>query len=303
MKSIPVYFRPEMSVDSRGYSPSASKPEQVVADWLASGLPIDLKTFDAATVTDLSHVHSRDYVKGVLSGEIANGHGNTNLGVSRSCLLTVGSFMAAVEDAVANGQVACSPTSGFHHAGFDYGRGYCTFNGLMAAAWRMMNHKWCVAIIDCDAHYGDGTQNIVTHKGLHDRVHHWTYGRDSSGAFQWDRFERRIRNFMEAFLNKTEAARRIVFYQAGADVHVDDPLGPGEDGMFDADMRQRDRLIFELCRSHQVPVVWNLAGGYQRDEYGGIPKVLELHRATMEECVRCFVGTPEPHGVNNSVTA
>lgn len=35
MNSIPIYFRPEMSVDSRGYSPSASKPEHVVAiGWL-----------------------------------------------------------------------------------------------------------------------------------------------------------------------------------------------------------------------------------------------------------------------------
>lgn len=30
-------------------------------------VPIELKTFDAATVTDLSHSHSRDYVKGVLA--------------------------------------------------------------------------------------------------------------------------------------------------------------------------------------------------------------------------------------------
>ena len=300
MNSIPVYFRPEMSVDSRGYSPSASKPEHVVADWLASGLPVELKTFEAATVADLSQVHSRDYVKGVLSGEIANGHGNTNLGVSRSCLMTVGSFMAAAEEAAVNGNVACSPTSGFHHAGFDYGRGYCTFNGLMTATWRMLTRQWSVGIIDCDAHYGDGTQNILTRKSIDDQIYHWTYGRDHSGVFQWDRFERRIRNFMEQFLNETEATRRIVFYQAGADVHVDDPLGPGEAGMFDTDMRQRDRLIFELCRNHQIPVVWNLAGGYQRDEFGGIPRVLELHRATMEECVRCFVRVSETQGIGGS---
>ena len=61
--------------------------------------------------------------------------------------------------------------------------------------------------------------------------------------------------------------------------------------MLESEMRQRDRLIFEMCRAHQLPIVWNLAGGYQRDEFGAIPKVLELHRATMEECVRCFVAT------------
>lgn len=141
--------------------------------------------------------------------------------------MTVGSFMAAAEETAVNGNVACSPTSGFHHAGFDYGRGYCTINGLMAATCRMLTRKWDVGIVDCDAHYGDGTANILTHKGLHDRVYHWTYGRDHSGSFQWDRFERRIRNFMEQFLNETEPARRMVLYQAGADVHVDDEVDPG----------------------------------------------------------------------------
>jgi acetoin utilization deacetylase AcuC-like enzyme len=293
MNQIPVFFLPEMSVESGGNSPSASKPERVVSDWQSRCLPVELKAFAPATVDDLSHVHAREYVKGVLAGEIANGHGNTNRKVSKSCLMTVGSFMAAAEEAASNGLVACSPTSGFHHAGYDFGRGYCTFNGLMAAASKMVARQWSVAIIDCDAHFGDGTENILNRRRLQDHIHHWTYGRDITSKFEWGRFERKIRTFIESFLNKTEHDHRIVFYQAGADVHVDDPLGPGEHGMFDSEMRQRDRLIFDLCRTHRIPVVWNLAGGYQRDESGEIPKVLELHRATMEECVRCFVSNAD----------
>lgn len=289
MQTIPVFYCPQMSVESGGYSPSASKPERVVADWQSAGLPIEIRDFAPASVADLSHVHCPEYVNGVLAGEIANGHGNTNQKVSKSCLLTVGSFMAAAVEAAGHGFVACSPTSGFHHASYDSGRGFCTFNGLMAAAWKMLARDWSVAIIDCDAHYGDGTQNIISHKKLHDRVHHWTYGRDIPAAFEWARFETQINRFVETFLAESNAGPRIVFYQAGADVHVDDPLGPGESGMCDSEMRQRDRLIFELCRTHHLPVVWNLAGGYQRDELGGIPKVLKLHRATMEECVRCFL--------------
>jgi len=278
-----------MSVDSGGYSPSASKPEQVVTDWQGAGLPIEIRDVGPATVSDLSFVHCRDYVNGVLQGQIKNGHGNTNRRVSNSCLLTVGSFMAAGEEAASNGIVACSPTSGFHHASTESGRGFCTFNGLMAAAWKMLARDWSVAIVDCDAHFGDGTQSIINQKKLHDRISHWTYGRDIPGAFKWDSFENQINGFVETFLEESNVDQRILFYQAGADVHVDDPLGPGEHGMFDTEMRQRDRLIFETCRKHKLPIVWNLAGGYQRDETGGIPKVLELHRATMEECGRCFL--------------
>jgi|GEM_PF-2280498 len=54
------------------------------------------------------------------------------------------------------------------------------------------------------------------------------------------------------------------------------------------DMRQRDRLVFTLCGDLGIPVVWNLAGGYQRDRHGGIFSVLDLHLATKEECVDYF---------------
>lgn len=75
--------------------------------------------------------------------------------------------------------------------------------------------KWCVVIIDCDAHYGDGTQNILSQKKLHLDVHHWTNGRDISGKnFEWGRFERQMHGFIETFLKESEPDRRIVFYQA-----------------------------------------------------------------------------------------
>ena len=38
----------------------------------------------------------------------------------------------------------------------------------------------------------------------------------------------------------------------------------------------------------RVPVAWNLAGGYQIEDDGSIPKVLEIHDNTMRECVRVF---------------
>ena len=65
----------------------------------------------------------------------------------------------------------------------------------------------------------------------------------------------------------------MILYQAGADPHVDDPLG----GMLtSSQMYERDKLVFETARERGVPVVWNLAGGYQTP----IEKVLELHLTT-----------------------
>ena len=108
-------------------------------------------------------------------------------------------------------------------------------------------------------------------------------------AFHWSDFDQQIRRFLTDFAEQSAPSGRVLLYQAGADVHVNDPLGPGPTrGMTSDDMRQRDLLIFTLCRDLKIPVAWNLAGGYQRDQQGGISKVLELHRATMEKCVLCF---------------
>ena len=73
----------------------------------------------------------------------------------------------------------------------------------------------------------------------------------------------------------------IVLYQAGADPHVDDPFGGY---LTTSQMRRRDKLVFETANKLGVPLVWNLAGGYQQP----IDKVLELHNNTLEECIRAY---------------
>ncbi|MFN7882276.1 MAG: hypothetical protein ACK5PF_04595 [bacterium] len=72
----------------------------------------------------------------------------------------------------------------------------------------------------------------------------------------------------------------LVIYQAGADAHVDDPLG----GFLSTDeLRQRDGFVMRNLGGVYGPLVWNLAGGYQVEPDGSIPKVLEIHRNTLNE--------------------
>ena len=67
----------------------------------------------------------------------------------------------------------------------------------------------------------------------------------------------------------------IIFYQAGADPHINDPLGGS---LTTEQMRKRDELVFKTFSKLGIPVVWNLAGGYQDP----IEKVLALHKTTYE---------------------
>jgi acetoin utilization deacetylase AcuC-like enzyme len=85
----------------------------------------------------------------------------------------------------------------------------------------------------------------------------------------------------------------LVLYQAGADPHVRDPLGGW---MGDAELRHRDEVVFEAVKAAGVPLVWNLAGGYQRDAAGGIEPVIAIHTRTALEHLRVFDGWVAPGG-------
>jgi acetoin utilization deacetylase AcuC-like enzyme len=77
----------------------------------------------------------------------------------------------------------------------------------------------------------------------------------------------------------------LVLYQAGADTHVDDPLG----GLLTTEqMRERDRIMFSVAHELGIPLAWNLAGGYQVEPDGSIPKVVQLHLNTFEEALKVW---------------
>ena len=72
----------------------------------------------------------------------------------------------------------------------------------------------------------------------------------------------------------------IVLYQAGADSHVDDPFGAGY--FDDAQWVARDKKIFRACRALDIPVAWNLAGGYNGE------KTIALHASTYKSSCEVF---------------
>jgi len=281
---IPVFYRREQSCDAAvGYSPSAGKPALVMQDWANNFLgDFQVETFNPATREMLYTAHDPAYVDAVLDGERNNGFGNRDPKVAQSLLYTVGSMVAAAKHVLAQWaperMVAVSPTSGFHHAGFASGGGFCTLNGLMVTAmW--LKHLGLVdkvLILDFDQHYGNGTQDIIDHFDL-DWVTHITAGRSYNTA---DEALGQIR-MLKRYADKVD----LVLYQAGADIHVDDPLG----GIMTTEqMYKRDRYVLRTCCQYGMPLVWNLAGGYQRDKTGGIEPVLALHRQTMDVCLQQY---------------
>lgn len=292
---IKVFYDPRQSSPVAVSSPSATKPALLAHRW-QERYPdlIEITGFEPVTREDFYLVHEKSHVDDILDCRKWNGFKNVIPEVAATFPWTTGSMVAAAFAAwktkpllPARGSAAplpvspftCSLTSGFHHATWRTSGGFCTFNGLMVAAVKLLQAgAKKIGIVDCDCHYGNGTQDIIDRLKLHDQVLHYTFGEEDNYNPDWkgderaDAWLRRFPKILEQF-----AECDITLYQAGADAHAEDPLGGG---LTTEQMIERDCLVFDFFVDNRIPVAWNLAGGYQDP----IEKVLELHDNTLLQC-------------------
>lgn len=273
MRKIPVFYDPAQVSQPASFSPSASKPEALIARWHARGMPIEIIAPQPVSRDEIALAHDRRYLDGVLDLAIRNGFGGRDASVAASLPWTTGSMLSAARRALATGTVAVSPTSGFHHAGHSFGGGFCTFNGLMIAALALRAEGLVskVAILDCDQHYGDGTADIIKALGLDAFIRHVTAGHGY--PCEADAFLKRLPKIVTSFSDCD-----LLLYQAGADPHIDDPLGGW---LSTEELHKRDQCVFATAKRRRLPIVWNLAGGYQHP----IEKVLDVHDNTLQACI------------------
>ena len=109
----------------------------------------------------------------------------------------------------------------------------------------------------------------------------WACGRQVTNGFRhlsvrWPRFARgdgRSRSLRSSSAPTASQSRSlcpsggadgsrcsVLLYQAGADPHIDDPLGGA---LTSSQLARRDTIVFDGCRVLGLPIAWNLAGGYQ----------------------------------------
>ena len=253
------------------FSPSWKKPSEFVQHISEIADRDGVEFHQSGSAKELlKRVHDQNYVDKVLSGYAKNGFGTYDPAVAESCTYTCGAMVEGVLRA-REGYTSCAPVSGFHHAGYDYGGNFCTFNGLALAAVIAKDFGMKPGIVDFDAHYGDGTVSVFSALGIED-IPHYTFGGTGFATVEegvGDRFIKCLPGIMDRVFSNCG----ILLYQAGADPHVDDPLG----GFLTTEqMKARDDIVFAFAKDKKIPVVWCLAGGYQRD----LKKVLALHEQT-----------------------
>lgn len=279
---FPVFYSDKMVAESQSVSPSASKPAKVVASW-KSKFPIELHEPTPVTVQEICQAHDPTYVNEVMSLTRNNGFGNRSASVAMSLPYTTGAMLSAARHAIKTKGAAAAPCSGFHHAGYEQFEtfGYfCTFNGLMVTAMSLNNDGVKkVGILDFDMHYGNGTADIIDTLQVN-WVTHFTAGALYQKPSQAQDFFHMLPNIMH-FMKDCD----VILYQAGADPHINDPYGGW---LTTEQLRQRDLIVFDSLKTMGIPVAWNLAGGYQTEPDGSIPKVLEIHDNTMAACITVY---------------
>ena len=222
---------------------------------------------------DIARVHAPAYVDAVRTGHpraLAESQGFEWSPAFAESLALIWSGHFAACCLALDARVVFHPVSGAHHARRERGAGFCTFNYLAGASRRLLDEGVVgrVLVIDLDAHPGDGTYALVggdPRVGLFDIA-----GSNWIGEFDTDRIVYKVARGLEDY--RAHLARlpamldafkpELVQYQAGVDCHEDDPVG-GIDGIDEAFLLERDRFVIREVAAHQIPMVINLAGGYE----------------------------------------
>ncbi len=178
---------------------------------------------------------------------------------------------------------------GTHHAGKDWGEGFCLLNDQAIAAQYLLNYHKIkqILIIDLDVHQGNGTADIFENEK---RVFTFSMHGQNNFPFKkeqsdWDiglpdetTGSLYLQTLSEALASLNKRVRpEFVFFQSGVDVLKTDKMGKLQLSI--GDCRQRDIQVFEFCRKNRLPVQVSMGGGYS----GQIRDIVNAHCNTYKE--------------------
>ena len=230
-----------------------------------------------ASIDLIKLIHTCGYVDSFLSGTLSPAAVRRigfpwSEGLVRRTLGSLGGTLAAAEDALRCG-LGANLAGGTHHAFADSGSGYCVFNDLaVAIQWlRRDGRIRRAAILDLDVHQGDGTAHIFS--GDHDVL---TVSVHCRSNFPLRKQESHIdvelpdRTRDDEYLAALDFVLPqvlafgpdIILYQSGVDALESDCLG--HLALTHRGLAERDRRVMHAARSHDIPFVITLGGGYSR---------------------------------------
>jgi acetoin utilization deacetylase AcuC-like enzyme len=184
--------------------------------------------------------------------------------------------------AISNG-IAFNVAGGTHHAGSNWGEGFCLLNDQAVTANYLLNRNLAkrILIIDLDVHQGNGTAEIFQHEP---RVFTFSMHGDKNFPFRKEisSLDVPLNNGLQddeylSLLNTNlkkafeRAKPDFVFYLSGVDVLVTDKLG--KLALSKAACKERDRVVLQACKDKNLPLQVSMGGGYSVD----IKDIVDAH--------------------------
>jgi acetoin utilization deacetylase AcuC-like enzyme len=245
------------------------------------------------SIEQVKQVHSAEYVDLLISGQLAApkmrriGFPWSQQLIERT-LCSAGGTSLSAEMAIEHG-IAIHLSGGYHHAHHDFGSGFCLFNDLVVAAKLALTfeHIETVLIVDSDVHHGDGTATLCQHEpdiatlSFHCDKNFPARKPSSDFDVPLSR-ETEDAEFLASFEQVTQMALLhyqpdLIIYDAGVDIHIDDELGylnVSTQGIY-----QRDCMMFEMAKSHDIPIACVVGGGYRSQHQDLVPIHMQLLNA------------------------
>lgn len=179
--------------------------------------------------------------------------------------------------------VAFNVAGGTHHAGSNWGEGFCLLNDQAIAANYLLHNNLAssILIVDLDVHQGNGTAEIFEHE---QRVFTFSMHGGNNFPFRKEKSDLDISlhdgtgdeeylKLLYDTLPKLIAQQKpdFIFYLSGVDVLASDKLGKLD--LSREACKQRDKFVFEQCIKNRIPVQVSMGGGYSPQ----IKDIVEAH--------------------------
>lgn len=242
--------------------------------------------------------HDSDYFSRLKNGELTYqeerriGFPYTSALVERELRIARGTIEGCIF-ALRHG-LAFNVAGGTHHAGSNWGEGFCMLNDQAIDANYLLKNKLAnrILIIDLDVHQGNGTAEIFQNNSqvftfsMH-AEHNFPFRKELSNldiglpnGISDEEYLGILTQKLPQIVN--EFKPDFVFYLSGVDVLDTDKLG--KLSLSKAGCKARDLFVFETCKSHQIPVQVSMGGGYSPN----IKDIVDAHCTTYRVAVNVY---------------
>lgn len=190
--------------------------------------------------------------------------------------------------------IAFNVAGGTHHAGSNWGEGFCMLNDQAIAANYLLTNKLAnrILIIDLDVHQGNGTAEIFQNE---ERVFTFSIHAEHNFPFRKERsdldigladgisdaeylsiLEQNLLSLIDNF------APDFVFYLSVVDVLATDKLG--KLALSKKGCKDRDALVLSACKARNISVQVSMGGGYSPD----IKDIVDAHCSTYKVAAELY---------------